>query len=272
MEAKQVQYPPRPLRVKVPVLVSFRSQAFAVKQFTLNLSEGGIFLPTDRSCPVGTCGTLKFRESHFSDPVTLEAEVVRTVLPEQESEGQNRRAGMGMRFLNLDEGKQRFLRRLVEGVSSGSIVQTIRRSIAESGRSLALELRHRPTDQKMMLALQAHGEEIHALIRDGNPSVLTRLLECPRLGPADLIMMLKNPNLATRVLSAIKRDRKWISNGEVRWLLCTHPNTVLSEAMDALRMLPQDRLKRLARDMRARPQIRSKAQELTSRRRRPGFR
>ncbi len=69
---------PRPHRVAIPILVSFSSASFAARDFTLNLSEGGMFLHTENLCPVGTRATMTFRISSFDDPFTIEAEVVRT--------------------------------------------------------------------------------------------------------------------------------------------------------------------------------------------------
>lgn len=248
-------------RVHLPVLVSFSSDAYAVRQFTLDLSEGGIFLPTEKLCEVGTRGKLKFRTSQFEEPFTLEAEVVRVVPADGD-----RAAGVGMQFVSLTDEQRALLQKLVSGVASGSIVHAIRESLKSNARTLGAELRKRPTDQKMMLAVQANGEEITALLRDGNPSVLARLLDCPRLTAGHVILMLKNPNLPTRVLSAIKKDRKWISNQEIRYRFCTHSNALLGEAVEQLRMLPPDRLKAISREGRVRAQIKSKAMDLVKRR------
>jgi uncharacterized protein (TIGR02266 family) len=150
MEAARYPNQRQHCRVSFPVLVSFSSDSLSVRDFTLNLSEGGIFLPTDKPCPLGTRGMLKFRTSQFEDPFSLEAEVVRLVPPGDESGEQV--AGLGMRFVDLNEKHRALLLKLINGASSGSIVQTIRNSLKEHGRTLGAELRKRPTDQKMMLA------------------------------------------------------------------------------------------------------------------------
>ena len=38
----------RPVRVDFPVLVSFSSDTYTAREFTLNLSEGGMFIPTEK--------------------------------------------------------------------------------------------------------------------------------------------------------------------------------------------------------------------------------
>jgi len=262
MESAQRAFTPRPVRVAIPVLVSFSSDAFAVKDYVLNLSEGGIFLPTEKNCAVGARGRLTFRVSQFDDPFVLEAEVVRTVEPEAETNGQQ--AGLGMRFLEVGDADLERLRRLVDGVCNGSVVDAIRRGIRDSGKTLDHELHMRPVDQKMMLALNATNQEINALLRDGNPAVLTRLLECPRLTSVHVSRMLRMPNLPPRVLSAIRKARKWLASDEARWLFCTHPATPLSEAVAELRFLSAAKQRDMARNMKVRQPIRVKAAEMTN--------
>jgi hypothetical protein len=75
--------------------------------------------------------------------------------------------------------------------------------------------------------------------------------------------MMKSPNLPTRVLSAIRKHRQWNSNAEIRWQFCLHQNAILSEVIGLMRLLSSEKLRRLAGEMRVRPQIRAKAQEMT---------
>ena len=271
---EQVETRPRvfvdlPVRVDFPVLISFSCGSYTVREFTLNLSEGGIFVPTEKMCPPGTRGSLKFRTSQFEEPLVLRAEVVRAVEPGEETNGHL--CGLGIRFLDVSDANLERLRQIVEGVRNGTVVETIRKSILESNRTLGQELRSRPTDQKMMLALTAHGPEIDALIRDGTPSVLLRLLECPRLTSSHVTTILRMPQLTTRVLSAIKGKGKWLANQENRFLFCTHMNANLAEAMEQLRMLPPERLRRIAGSPQLRSQIKIRAQELTRNKKSPRF-
>ena len=74
-----------------------------------------------------------------------------------------------------------------------------------------------------------------------------------------------NRNLPARVLSAIKKDGKWLLNEEIRWLFCIHPSAILSEAIDEVRKLPTARLVQLERNMTVRRQVRMKAQEIVKR-------
>jgi len=256
-------------RVNLPVLVSFASATFIVEDYVLNLSEGGIFLHTEKTCPVGARGKLTFRLSQFDNPFELQAEVVRRVDPGDETDAQ--KCGMGMMFVEPSERTRQRLRRLVAGMQSGSVVAAIRRAIGDCPQGLEVALRNRPTDQKLILALHAQGQEIDVLLRDSNPSVLIRLLDCPRLASQHVQEMLRNRSLPARVLSAIRKERKWLSVDEPRWLFCTHPAAVLNEVLDEMRRLSAPKLAQLERDAGVRPQVRMKAQELRKQRQRRGL-
>jgi len=261
MDSKRAPFGPRSVRVAIPVLASFSSAAYAVREFTLNLSEGGIFLPTEKICPMGTTGELRFRLSQFDKPFALKAQVVRVVAPGEETHGQ--RPGLGLRFDSPRPEDLEQLKRLVDGVHDGSVVEAIRRALREGGSNLDQELRARPIDQKMMLAINANSQEISALIRDGNPSVLIRLLDCPRLGSADVIIMLRNKSLPTRVLTAIRKARRWLAAEESRWLFCIHPNAAQPDALAELRLLSRERQRRVSQDASVRAAIRAKAADLS---------
>jgi hypothetical protein len=261
MEAQKQEFFERALRVKAPVMLSFQAGPYAVREYATNISESGAFLPTARACEPGLQGTVTFKGSQFDQPLALEARVARVALEADASGGTQ--AGLGLQFVDPTDGDLARLRKLVEGVRSGTVVEAIRRSIRESGETLAQVLRARPADQKMMLALTATGEEITALIRDGHPSVLMRLLECPRVNPTHVVTMLRNPNLSTRVLSAIKRHSKFLANQEVRFLFAAHQNAMLAEAMEQLKFLPPDRLRRIGAMPQVKTQVRSRANELS---------
>jgi len=261
----------RPVRVTVPVLVTMRSESLTIREFILNLSEGGVFLQTETMCPVGEEVTLTFRATQFDKPFRLKAHIVRTVAPGEESDGQDARSGLGIQFLNLTDDDRERLRQVVDGVRNGSVVRAIRDSMKNSKRTLEVELRSRPTSQKLMLAVAANEAEIKALIRDANPVVLVRLLDCPHIQVTHVTELLRNRGLPTQVVSAVKAERRFMSNEAIRWLFCTHPTAMLKDVMSEMTRLPPARLQRLATDMTVRPQLRMKAVEFMKKRGRRGI-
>lgn len=248
----------RATRVVVPILASFATKAFTIRDFTLNLSEGGVFLPTEKRCPPGTRGSLEFRVTQFENPFSLRADVVHVIAPENEF---GRPAGMGIRFLDVSADDRRRLHRIVEGVRDGSAVDAIRRSMLEGRRNVLEELRRRPVDQKMMLAISARTEEIYAILRDGNPKVVERCLQNPRFRSNHAVALLRDVRTSARLLRLVNANGDWMSDNDVRWHFCIHPNAAVDDVLARLPELPVPRLRQIAEHRRIRQPIRSKARE-----------
>jgi uncharacterized protein (TIGR02266 family) len=246
------------VRVRFPAQVSFAGESFEIREFTANLSEGGVFLPCEQMVEPGTRGSLTFRVSHWEDPFTLQAEVVWTSPEESEERPQ----GLGIRFVDLQETDRRRLRRLVEGIQDGSVVEAIRRCVREERKSLHQVLRKRPTDHKVIFATCAQREEIDALVHDGNPSVILRLLENPRMGSDKVKLVLRDPRMPIKVVVAIRRIARFMADEEVRSLFCRHPNAPLQDVLNFLPRLTRNSLMILANHGNVRPQIRMKARSL----------
>jgi uncharacterized protein (TIGR02266 family) len=256
----QPEWSTRPVRVIFPAKVCFSAQNLEIREFTADLSVGGIFLPTDKMIPVGCRGTLTFRISQWEEPFTVAGEVVRQVPPGTEEDDQE--CGLGIRFIDITPSHEKKLDRLVRGICDGSVVQSIRRTIREDGKGLDAEIRRRPTDQKVILALGAQGEEIKALIREGIPEVVLRLLNNPRVGVSDVKLIIRDPRTPAKVLMAIKRNRRFLADEELRFHYVQHQNVVLADAVSMLRTLSLERLKLLERNPGIRPQIRATAREI----------
>lgn len=248
----------RPVRVSIPVRAEFAGKSVLIKEFTANLSEAGIFLLTEQMVDVGTRGTLTLRVSQWDHPFTVEAEVARTVPPGSGAE----LSGLGIKFIDLDEPARKKLHRLVNGVCDGSVVEAIRRSIRESPHGIDQELRQRPVDQKLMLAIAANGEEIDALIRTGNPVIIQRLLDNPRLQIVHIRTIIRDPRLSTAPLMEIRRQRKWFIDPEVRYQFCLHPKAPFHEVSPVMSTLPVPRLKQMLIHPKSSIPVRDKAKEL----------
>jgi hypothetical protein len=250
----------RPVRVEFPLEVSFAGRTFMIREFTLNLSVGGIFLPTDHVVEPRSRGTLTFHPSRWNKPFTVAAEVVRTVPASPEPDGPP--AGLGIQFNKLDREHHDLLARMVEGVAERSVVDAIRNAVLKGGSSLQRELQQRSTDQKIAFALRAQAHEIEALIRDGNPAVVLRLLDNPRLTAANVRLILQQQTLPAKVLIGIHRARKWLADEELLTLFCAHPRAPLPDVLSSMSRLPQHRLVAMERDADFHPRVRTKAREL----------
>jgi hypothetical protein len=242
----------------MPILASFPGHTFTSHHFVIAPDGASLTVATERDLPVGTRGSLKCRLSRFDEPFTIQAEVMG---PAVGDDGPGM-AGLAIRLLEASDQDLERLRRIADGEVVGSVVETMRASLREGPARIDIELRRRPADFKMMMALHATGEEIEALIRDGNPSVVTRLLQNPRLGAMHVRAILGNPNMPGSVVGLIARQSKWMSNQDLRHLFCVHPGAIVSQAQAAMTMLPVDRLKQIVTNMSVRNMVRNRAAEI----------
>lgn len=263
MEQALPKATPRPIRISIPARVEFEGERFTISEFTSNVSEGGVFLLTEHMVPPGTRGRLTFRISQWDPPFTVEAEVVRVVAPERDD--QELQPGLGIRFIQLEEPDRRRIERLIEGVCSGSVIETIRRSILEVGRTLETELRHRPTDQKLMLAIGATGKEIEALIRDGQPAVMQRLLDNPRLQVGHVRRIVADPRMPVRVLLDVQRQQRWFRDDEIRTSFCRHPGAPFENVRTVLPTLSVAGLRQIVGGGTVAKRVRDLAREIVRR-------
>jgi len=89
------KFPRAPLRVSADCLQG----EVAFQQYTVDVSQIGVFIDTPEPLPVGTELTVKFGLPRHGAHVLVKGKVVRTVPPSQAPEGV--RTGMGVRFTNL---------------------------------------------------------------------------------------------------------------------------------------------------------------------------
>lgn len=87
----------RPVRVKLAVKVDLEGDPSASAGLTQDISEGGLFVATNRARPVGDRMKLQFQLPGLTRPLSVETEV-RWIREPPHSEAMG---GMGLRFVNL---------------------------------------------------------------------------------------------------------------------------------------------------------------------------
>ncbi|MFQ5719176.1 MAG: PilZ domain-containing protein [Acidobacteriota bacterium] len=255
----------RPVRVVFPVRVEFAGSSFQIREFTANLSVAGAFIATTAPPALGSSGRLTFRHSRWEHPFTVAAEVVRVVGADAATK--ECPAGIAVRFMHIKAGAAEQLRRLVAGLHEGSVAEAIRRTVRDGNRPLLDELRRCPADQKVIFAMAARGPELDAVIREGNPAAVSRLLDNPRLEKKHLRLILKDTRTPVRLLLLILRNAAWLADEETRLLLCRHPLTPLPHVLRFLGTLSTPRVRELANLAILRQAIRAAARQLLSTRR-----
>lgn len=96
--------------------VRYSSVKGLISDWTMNISKGGMFISTKYPLPEGTNLTLKLKIPDSKEEISLDAEVVWRVKPE-ESKG-TLIPGMGLKFKNIDE----------------EVIKKIERIISEKGK------------------------------------------------------------------------------------------------------------------------------------------
>jgi len=252
----------RQIRVAIAVRAQFAGETFLVREFTANLSIGGLFLCTEQEIATRTRGILTFQHSQWDHPFEVEAEVVHVV-----PAGHAHPQGLGVQFVELEEADLKRLDRLVQGLNRGSISESIRHAAREQGGDLLRELRRRPTSQKVTFAAGAKPLEIDALIRDGNPSVIAQLLDNPHLNRPHVRAILRDPRVTVAVVSTIGRTTQWMTDQECRISFCKHPNAPLQDVLNQLKRVKVSDLEMLSRNANLREQVRQRAKQERAQRR-----
>lgn len=89
--------------VKARVKVHFANLGESVNAHAANLSLTGMFIRTQQQCPAGTLPNF---ELELSDDLALVKGVGEVVWSRLEDESEKRPAGMGVRFLQIDQDSQ----------------------------------------------------------------------------------------------------------------------------------------------------------------------
>jgi uncharacterized protein (TIGR02266 family) len=98
------------VRMRFPRLEDFRYR------YTRDISRGGVFIQTANPKPIGSAVVLVLDPGFGAESVTLNGEVV-TAIDAQEAAARSLQAGMGIRFVDLDQEK----RRVIEAILAGGL-------------------------------------------------------------------------------------------------------------------------------------------------------
>jgi uncharacterized protein (TIGR02266 family) len=100
-------------RARVPLLVQYRFSPVGeyLTDYSANLSRGGMFIFTDQPRAVGAILYIQFVTRDGSRIIRGRGRIVRSV---EQGEGQDRRIGHAIEFLDFDDDDMRFVEALVQ--------------------------------------------------------------------------------------------------------------------------------------------------------------
>ncbi len=137
--------------------------------------------------------------------------------------------------------------------------------LASEGRSIQTQLREMSHADRIRLALSGGKAARAALIRNPQPVYHPYVVQNPRITPAELAAIAKNPNVAPEALRMIAASAQHMADPAVRLAIVKNPKTDAQLAQKFLPRLSQAQLRQLARADDVRANIRSAALRLVNR-------
>ena len=93
-------------RLNISMLIEYANKETFLRDYSLNISGGGIFIITTNTFPLGTELLLRFSLPGIEKRFEVKGEVVWV---RNYKEGDNRPPGMGIKFKEIDEESQKLL-------------------------------------------------------------------------------------------------------------------------------------------------------------------
>jgi hypothetical protein len=215
-------------------LAEFESEDELREEHRVNLSQGGLRLPTAETVPlhatllVTLCGP-------WGGEAYVRATVV-ALLP-----GAIALAVDG----NPDEQLERLLAKPAGEPAAIDPVET--EETEEKRQSVWDRMRGLSQMEKLLLAVKADRMERALLVQDNDPRVLLSLLRNPRLTVEEVVRIAKSSYLTFQIADVIMKAGQWMGSPDVRLALVHNPKTPPPFALRILPLLPDSDVRAIAR-------------------------
>jgi len=121
--------------------------------------------------------------------------------------------------------------------------------------------------EKIKLAKQGARQVLNVLIQEGDKQIMKFVIQNPRLGAAEVLMILKNPGTSLELIQAIAKNSGWMGNDEVRYQMVICPRAPLPLCLHLLGGLNPKDLSKIAKSSSVKNQLKSHALKLLMQRR-----
>jgi uncharacterized protein (TIGR02266 family) len=280
-------------RQKIKIKVEYKTVDKFRSEYTNNISHGGIFVKTKNPLPLHSTVDISFSIPSLKEPVIIAAEVVRAV-SEKEANGKTQFPGFALEFKDFKEKKKK-MDEILKKLTTEDL--EMKRTIISLGPPEAkekdkkaevsdekgddgedkervehrtIQIKNMSVKEKMMLAPKADRIERAALLRDLNPSVARLIIRNPRITESDIARIAKDVSAPADVLKAIVKNRKWISNADIKIAIVRNPRTPTQLALRQMNFLSTNELSSLAKSQHVRDTIKREALKLLLKRRESG--
>jgi PilZ domain len=198
-------------------LAELESEEELREEYRVNLSQGGLRLPTSESVAVFSVVTVTLRGPGGGE-AAVRATVVAT-LPDA-------------------------LALSVEGFGDEQFQRLLAKPTAENVWD---RIRALSQMEKLLLAVKADRTERALLLQDNDPRVLLSLLRNPRLTVEEVARLAKSSFLNFQIADTIAKTTQWMSSLDVRLGLIHNPKTPPALALRILPTLPDAEVRAIAR-------------------------
>jgi len=207
-------------------LAELESEQELRDEHRLNLSQGGLRLPTPETVPLYTALQVTLRGPSGGE-ATVRATVVAT-LPDA-------------------------LALAVEGYSDDHLALLLANPANDDSedddkpQNVWDRIRALSQMEKLLLAVKADRTERTLLLQDNDPRVLLSLLRNPRLTIEEVARLAKSPFLTFQIADVISKAPQWMPNLDVRLALIHNPKTPPALSLRILPTLPDTEVRNIAR-------------------------
>jgi hypothetical protein len=211
-------------------IAEFESEDELREEHRVNLSQGGLRLPTAETAPMHATLLVTLR-GPWGGEAYAKATVV-ALLP-------------GAIALAVDGNPEEQLARLLARPAAEPL--TDEPETEEKRQSVWDRMRGLSQMEKLLLAVKADRMERALLVQDNDPRVLLSLLRNPRLTVEEVVRIAKSSYLTFQIADVIMKAGQWMGSPDVRLALVHNPKTPPPFALRILPLLPDSDVRAIAR-------------------------
>jgi hypothetical protein len=216
----------------------FESEDELREEHRVNLSHGGLRLPTAETAPLYATLLMTLR-GPWGGEAYAKATVV-ALLP-------------GAIALAVDGNPEEQLARLLAKPAAEQVPEPVIEALPdepetdERRQNVWNRMRGLSQMEKLLLAVKADRTERVLLAQDNDPRVLLSLLRNPRLTVEEVVRIAKSSYLTFQIADVIIKAGQWMGSPDVRLALVHNPKTPPPFALRILPLLPDSDVRAIAR-------------------------
>jgi hypothetical protein len=251
--------------------LQFDSREEFAREYEANLKNLGIFMPSEQPLPLHAQIQLGLIFPGVNRPIELLGIVVFVATAEQPLPGLPPGMAVQLQALPPECGELAAAATGEAGSEAAAGAEAEDKGGAGigvgDGVNIFQAVRTAALAEKIKLAKQGTRQVLNVLIQEGDKQIMKFVIQNPRLGGAEVLMILKNPGTSLELIQAIAKNSSWMQNDEVRYQMVICPKTPLPLSLQLLNGLNPKDLAKIAKSSNVKNQLKSNALKLLMQRR-----